>query len=184
MICCALAVMVLASWLGLASLFGRAPSTRGNPLAWRPAATKPQGSATPARPFSVHARIRSFAHAGAGVRFLWTTEHNARIHLAATILAIVAGIALDITAADWRWIAAAIAWVWFAEGVNTAIEHLCDVVHPGLHDGIRVAKDVAAGAVLISAIGAAIVGIVTLAPYGAALFGTGGIGGAVCQATP
>ena len=65
------------------------------------------------------------------------------------------------------------------EAVNTALEHLCDVVCPGPHDGIRVAKDVAAAAVLVSAIGAAVLGLATLAPYLAPWLANGPIAPAI-----
>ncbi|MCB9949249.1 MAG: diacylglycerol kinase family protein [Rhodospirillaceae bacterium] len=171
--------MVLGPAIWLAARLGPARSAGGSPLAWR--LGDPQAGSAAARPFSIRARLRSFVHAGAGVRFVLTTQHNVRIHLAAAVLAVAAGLALGISSADWRWIIAAIAWVWFAEAANTAIEHLCDVVCPGPHEGVRIAKDVAAGAVLISAIGAAILGIVTLWPYLAPWPGGAAADAAMCS---
>jgi diacylglycerol kinase (ATP) len=64
-----------------------------------------------------------------------------------------------------------IAFVWAAEAVNTAFELLCDVASPGFHPLVEAAKDVAAGAVLICAIGAATTGVLVLGPpLAAALF--------------
>jgi diacylglycerol kinase (ATP) len=66
---------------------------------------------------------------------------------------------------DWRWIIVAIALVWVAEIVNTAFEHLCDVVQPDFHVSVKAAKDVAAGAVLIAALAAAAIGVLVFLPY-------------------
>ena len=59
----------------------------------------------------------------------------------------------------------AIALVWVAEIVNTAFEHLCDVVQPDLHVSVKSAKDVAAGAVLVAAMAAAVIGGLVFLPY-------------------
>jgi diacylglycerol kinase (ATP) len=111
------------------------------------------------------ARIRSFRNALAGLWFMLRTQHNAWVHLAATLLVCVAGFALNINAADWRWLIAAILLVWIAEALNTAFEHLCDVVSPDFHQAVQKSKDIAAGAVLICAIGAICLGVMTFWPY-------------------
>jgi diacylglycerol kinase len=67
--------------------------------------------------------------------------------------------------ADWRWITVAVALVWFAEALNTAFEYVCDVVSPGEHPAVKQAKDIAAGAVLVCAVGAAIIGCLTFWPH-------------------
>jgi diacylglycerol kinase len=59
--------------------------------------------------------------------------------------------------------------VWSAEAFNTAVEYVCDVVSPGYNVGVRNAKDIAAGAVLISAVSASIIGAITFWPYVRAL---------------
>ena len=111
------------------------------------------------------AQILACPEDDAGIGFMLRTQHNTRIHAAAAALALVTGHMLDITAEDWRWIAAVIFWVWFAEGVNTAFEHLCDAVRPDFNLSVQRAKDVAAGAVLILSIGAAVMGLMIFAPY-------------------
>ncbi len=111
------------------------------------------------------ARINSFRHALAGIGFLLRTQANARLHLAATIAICAAGWALAISAEDWRWIVLAIVLVWGSEAINTAFEHLCDVVSPQFHASVRRAKDVAAGSVLICAMGAACIGAMVFVPY-------------------
>lgn len=115
--------------------------------------------------FSMSDRVKSFGYALRGLGFVLRTQHNAWIHLAVAVVVAVAGVALKLSAADWRWIVLAIALVWIAEIVNTAFEHLCDVVQPEFHVSVKAAKDVAAGAVLIAAIAAAIIGAMVFAPY-------------------
>ena len=115
--------------------------------------------------FSVQSRLKSFSFALAGFRHLVRVEHNARVHLVATLAAIAVSAALQISLADWRWIVLAIALVWIAESVNTAIEALCDLVSPGFNDAIRIAKDVSAGGVLVASIAALLIGSATIWPY-------------------
>lgn len=168
MVCCALLSMFIAVAIWFVSrVMPRPTLVDRDPLAWRPHGRPPIEEPEPARPagFTLTARLKSFFSAIEGLRFMLRYEHNAWIHFAATIGIVAAGLAIGISGADWRWIVAAILWVWFAEAMNTAFEHLCDAVRPGLHESVRIAKDVAAGGVLVSAIGAAILGVITLAPY-------------------
>jgi len=115
--------------------------------------------------FTVGGRLKSIRHAAAGIAVMLRTQHNAWLHLAATILVTGAGFALHISAEDWRWVVVAVVLVWVSEGVNTAFEHLCDVVQPDFHESVKVSKDIAAGAVLITAIGAAVLGVLIFWPY-------------------
>ena len=115
--------------------------------------------------FSIVARLRSFAYAFAGLSFVLRTQHNAWLHLLASLAVVAAGFALKVNADDWRWLIAAVALVWLAEAINTAFEHLCDVVSPEFHPSVKRAKDIAAAAVLVSAIAAALIGALTFAPY-------------------
>ena len=115
--------------------------------------------------FTVAGRVKSFRHAFAGLWLMLRTQHNAWLHLSATVAVLAAGLALKVRTADWRWLIAALAVVWTAEAMNTAFEHLCDVVSPEFHAGVQRCKDVAAGAVLICAIAAALLGAVTFWPY-------------------
>lgn len=111
------------------------------------------------------ARLRSFGHAFRGLKILLQTQHNARIHALATIVVAAAGAFARISLTEWALIALAIACVWAAEAVNTAIESAVDLVSPDLHPLAAKAKDVAAGAVLVTAIGAALVGGIVFVPY-------------------
>lgn len=124
---------------------------------------RPAPAGNPA--FTVLGRLKSFRHALAGIGIVLRTQHNAWLHLAATVLVTGAGLALRLRAEDWRWLVAAIVLVWVSEAVNTAFEHLCDVVSPDFHASVKISKDIAAGAVLISAIGAAIIGALVFLPY-------------------
>jgi diacylglycerol kinase len=115
--------------------------------------------------FSVAARLRSFRHAFAGFAFMLRTQHNAWVHLAATVIVVALALALRVDADAWRWLVTAMALVWVAEAVNTAFEHLCDVVSPEFHASVQRSKDIAAAAVLVCVIAAAILGALTLWPY-------------------
>jgi len=118
--------------------------------------------------FKVSARLRSFAYAFSGLGFMLRTQHNAWLHAVASAIVIAAGLGLRITAGDWRWLIVAMAMVWVAETFNTAVEYVCDVVSPGYSEAVRHAKDIAAGAVLLCAFAAVLIGVSTLWPYIAA----------------
>ena len=115
----------------------------------------------PDRTFTFTGRIRSFHHAFHGIAMMLRSQHNAWVHLVATIAVIIAGLVLQLSRGEWCWIVLAIASVWVAESLNTAFEFLCDVASPEFHPVVKQAKDVAAGAVLISAIGAVVIGLLT-----------------------
>ena len=68
------------------------------------------------------------------------------------------GFILGLSASEWIWIVLAVGSVWTAEALNTAFEFLTDVASPDFHPLAEKAKDVAAGAVLIAAVGAVIIG--------------------------
>lgn len=116
-------------------------------------------------------RVRSFKHAFNGIRIMLLTQHNAWIHLMATVGVIAFGIKVGLTAADWCWIVLAAIVVWTAEALNTAFEFLTDVASPEFHPLAGKAKDVAAGAVLIAAIGAILIGWLVFRPHLADLSG-------------
>ena len=110
-------------------------------------------------------RIRSLRCAVKGIGVMISSQHNAWIHAAATVIVIVVGFYLQLTKPEWCWIILAIISVWTAEALNTAFEFLTDVASPEFHPLAEKAKDVAAGAVLISAIGSVLIGMVILGPY-------------------
>jgi len=110
-------------------------------------------------------RGKSFACALRGIAVLLRTQTNARIHLFATVLVVAAGFVFRISRGEWVPLAFSIGIVWIAEAVNTAIEALADRITRENDDAIRRAKDVAAGAVLLAAITAAIIGLLILGPH-------------------
>lgn len=115
-------------------------------------------------------RLRSFGHAIRGLKVLLQTQHNARIHAWATALVLAAGGVFEISASEWALIVLAIVAVWVAEALNTAVEFLVDLAAPEPHPLAGKAKDVAAGAVLVAAVGAAVVGGFVFGPYLLQLF--------------
>ncbi len=119
--------------------------------------------------FSLKARLKSFGYAIEGIVFMLKSQHNAWLHLAATVLVILAASFLQVRGEDWRWLVVAIVLVWVAESFNTAVEYVCDVVAPEHNVTVKRAKDIAAGAVLICAIAAAAIGVLTLWPYADAM---------------
>ena len=110
-------------------------------------------------------RMRSFACAIDGIVYLVRSQRNAWVHLVASIVVVAMGCALRLSAREWCWIVAAMAGVWVAEAMNTAVEILCDVVCVERHEGIGRVKDVAAGAVLMAAGFAAVIGVCVLGPH-------------------
>lgn len=93
------------------------------------------------------------------------TQHNAWLHAAATVAVAMAGFYFELAPEEWCWIILAMASVWTAEALNTAFEFLADVTTKDYHPVVEQAKDVAAGAVLITAMAAAIVGVIIFYPY-------------------
>ena len=109
-------------------------------------------------------RRDAFGHAGRGIVLLLTETHG-RVHAAATVVIIVLGLWLNISSTDWALLAICIALVLAVEAINTAIECIVDIVSPEWHPVARDAKDLAAGGVLVAAIGAAVVGVLVFWPY-------------------
>ncbi|MBN9524005.1 diacylglycerol kinase family protein [bacterium] len=114
---------------------------------------------------SFSGRLRSVRYALQGIATMLRSQHNAWVHAAATAVVVPLGIALGLSAAEWCWIVVAVVAVWAAEALNTAIELLTDVASPDYHPVAGQAKDVAAGAVLITALGAAAIGLLVFGPH-------------------
>ena len=115
--------------------------------------------------FSVIKRVRSFGHAFRGIGLLIKSTHNAWIHIAIFVLVIILGIYFDITKIEWFMVILATGFVLSAEAFNTSIEIDMDLTSPEYHPYARDTKDVAAGAVLISAITALVIGLFIFIPY-------------------
>lgn len=122
---------------------------------------------TPHQPrrFTWAARRQSFVHAFNGLRHMFKTQHNAWLHALATVAVCGLAWAYQVTASDWRFLLLAIALVWITETINTAIEYVCDVVSPAYSEAVKHAKDIAAGSVLLAAITAVAMGVLTFWPY-------------------
>jgi diacylglycerol kinase len=128
-----------------------------NPVIKQPKAAK--------RPlFSIRARLKSFRYAWDGMREFFAWQHNAIIHAVATLVVIVLGILTKLHSTEWIFISIVTGLVWMAELFNTAIEKLCDLVSPGFNPKVKFIKDVTAAAVLVSAIIAAITGLIIFIP--------------------
>jgi diacylglycerol kinase (ATP) len=109
--------------------------------------------------------VSSFRYAFAGIRYLLWTQRNAKIHSALGVLAIIFGLLLGLAQAEWLAVILTITIVFVAEGFNTAIEATVDLAMPEYHPLAKVAKDVAAGTVLLTAIAAIIVGLIVFLPH-------------------
>ncbi|MCI2241929.1 diacylglycerol kinase family protein [Adlercreutzia faecimuris] len=121
-----------------------------------------------------HARFplgRAFACAGCGIRHAFATQRNMRIHAAVAVAAVVLGVVLGIDAPSWAAVVLCIAGVMAAECANTAIEAVVDLVTDDYAELARVAKDCAAGAVYLMAIGAVAVGAIVYGARALALLG-------------
>ncbi len=118
-----------------------------------------------AKNFSLIKRAKSFVHAGRGVWIFLKTTHNAWIHVVALVVAIAFGFYFGISHIEWIILILVGGVVLAAEAFNTAIEIDIDLTSPEYHPYARDTKDVAAAAVLISAITALVVGILIFGQY-------------------
>ena len=114
--------------------------------------------------FSLRARANSFGYAFKGIRSLLRHEHNAIIHLAATIVIIIAGAWLKLQRWEWIAIVMSVGFVWVTEILNTCIERIMDFISTEKHPAIGAVKDLAAAAVLIAALTAVVVGSIIFIP--------------------
>ena len=117
------------------------------------------------RPFSLRGRIRSFKYAVVGLGIILKSQHNAWVHSLGTVLVCITGFLFGLSSGEWCWLIGTIMVVWTAEALNTAFELLCDVASPEYHPLVQKAKDAAAGAVLICAVGATSVGLLVFGPH-------------------
>ncbi len=106
----------------------------------------------------------SFKYAFAGLWYMLRTQRNARIHLAVAAAVVAMGLWLGVSDTEWAILVLTIGVVLTAEALNTVAEAAVDLATMEYHPLAKVAKDVAAGAVLLMAIAAAIVGFLILGP--------------------
>lgn len=117
-----------------------------------------------AQSFSFRRRAQSFRCAFRGVAHVVRSQHNAWIHAGATVAVVLGAVILQVSAFEWTVLVLAIAGVWSTEALNTAVEAIGDALSLERHPMIGLAKDAAAGAVLLAAIGAMLVGIFIFGP--------------------
>ncbi len=115
--------------------------------------------------FSIVMRAKSFVYAGRGIWIFFKTTHNAWIHVVILFCAIFLGFYFKITRLEWVMLVIAGGLVLAAEAFNTAIEVDMDLTAPAHHPFARDTKDVSAGAVLITAITALIIGVLIFGGY-------------------
>jgi len=108
--------------------------------------------------------FQSFANAFSGIIHLVKYERNARIHSIATVIVLLSSIILELNITEWIFILIAISVVWISEFFNTALEKLFDLLEPRKNGYVKAGKDMAAAAVLISAILSVIIGLLILGP--------------------
>lgn len=109
-------------------------------------------------------RLKSFSHAFRGIRMTIGSEPNMRIHLVIAFCVIIAGIIFEIRLIEWLLCFLCFGLVMASEMVNTAIEKLVDLVSPEFHPIAGKVKDMASGAVLVTAIVSAVVGLAIFLP--------------------
>lgn len=109
-------------------------------------------------------RLQSFACAWAGIRYTVRTQRNAQIHLAIAAVILAMGLWLGLSLTEWAILALTAGFVLAAELLNTAAETAMDYASTDFHPQIKIVKDVAAGAVLIAALTAVLVGLLILGP--------------------
>ena len=158
MICCSFIAALFALPVTIILFFMK--KSKDAPLQWQLL-----NEADPAEKYWFKTRLQSFQYAFTGLKTVLKTEPNARLHLLAATLVIIMGLFFQIEQGDWIALTLTVAIVWFAETINTAFEYLCDVVSPEKREAVKHAKDIAAGAVLITAIAAVVVGFLVFVPY-------------------
>lgn len=109
-------------------------------------------------------RIYSFRYAIAGWWYVIRTQRNAWIHAVFSVVVILLCLWLGLETLEWALIIGAIAMVWTAEFVNTALEAIVDLASPSRHQLARVSKDVGAAAVLIASLSSAMIGLLVIGP--------------------
>lgn len=108
--------------------------------------------------------LRNFGYAFEGIYHVLKTQRNMKVHLAATLLVAAVGLFLRLSVYEWLAVSFAIFFVLAAECINTAIEAIIDLVSPQSHPLAKIAKDCAAGAVLLAAINSLVVAYLVLEP--------------------
>jgi len=109
-------------------------------------------------------RLQSFVYAGRGIRMVFSSEANMKIHLFIAVFVVMGGFIFRISVSEWIACLLCIGLVFGMEMLNTALEHVVDLASPGHHQLAGKAKDAAAGAVLICALISVVVGVLIFTP--------------------
>ncbi len=112
----------------------------------------------------LRSRARSFHNAFSGWWYVIRTQRNAWIHAVVSILVTILAFWLGLKPLEWGMIILAIAIVWTAEFINTALEAVVDLASPQNHPLAKVGKDVGAASVLIAALASIVIGLLVLGP--------------------
>jgi diacylglycerol kinase len=107
---------------------------------------------------------KSFGYAWEGLKLVWSSEQNFRIHTAAALIACALGVILSVSAFEWIILILLICGMLALETMNTAIEKAVDLVTPEYHPLAKASKDLASAAVLLYAIGSFIIGCIIFIP--------------------
>lgn len=113
----------------------------------------------------VTGRIKSVKYAVIGALKLITTEHSIIVQFSIGIIMTIAGFFFGITKTEWMFQIFSIGLIMSVEGLNTAVEKIADFIHPDYHEKIGFIKDIAAGAVMFTAITAIVIGSIIYVPY-------------------
>ncbi|MCK9203188.1 MAG: diacylglycerol kinase family protein [Bacteroidales bacterium] len=114
--------------------------------------------------YSLTARKRSFVYAWKGIISVIRNQPNFQIQLGVTVIVLICGFLAGLSAFEWLAVIIMIGSVLSAEVMNSALEYLVDFVSPDYHELAGKVKDIAAGAVLVTAIAAVIVGLIIFIP--------------------
>ena len=118
----------------------------------------------------VKGRLKSLRFAFKGMLILVRSEHSIMVQLGIGVLVSILGLILGLSPTEWMLQTMCIGMVLSAEGLNTAVEKLCDFVNPDFNPKIGKIKDISAGAVGFTAVVAAVVGLIIYVPKVASLF--------------
>lgn len=114
--------------------------------------------------FSWRARLKGFVHAWEGIVWFFKKEHNASVHLSATVMVLVLSVSFEVSKGEAIAVVFSIALVWVAEMINTVIEKTMDLISIERNPQIKIIKDVAAASVLVASVAAFLVGSIIFIP--------------------
>lgn len=117
-----------------------------------------------------HSLRESFRYALSGLKLAIRKEPNFRIHLVTAALAFILAYFLNFSLFEWLTVILVSTIVMVVELINTVLESLVNLVSPGIHDEAKIAKDVAAAAVFVSAAASVVVGVILYLPKILTLF--------------